>query len=309
MGFFTRKNKTEVPGWASFFSADEYTRFMQELEAYFKSLDLSYKQSDGVVRMQDTRFGATQLGLVNVAQLCKLGDGNYGQIIRDHFRSMEKASAFDDEFQRIVTDYEQAKKYLAVRLYGKDYADSMHADMRLGKPVGDDLYGMLVFDLPDSITNVLPRHAEDWGQSFDALFETGLQNVRNNYEIDLSEKTFGEFSIWLAQANHFFAGNIVFDLDKTPELQGVHGSLVCVPHRHAVIIYPINDTGVLQAINGLIPTVYGMHQEGPGSISNHLFWYRRHELESLPYTVADERISFTPTPGFVEMLNYLADSN
>jgi len=85
------------------------------------------------------------------------------------------------------------------------------------------------------------------------------------------------------------------------------GSLIGVPHRHAVIIYPIESLQVVQAINRLIPTIHGMHNEGPGSISNKLLWYQDDEFRDLPYGVEGNKLRFMPPEFFVEMLNSMGD--
>ncbi len=91
-----------------------------------------------------------------------------------------------------------------------------------------------------------------------------------------------------------------------PQLIGTYGSLVGVPHRHAVLIYPIENIEVVKVITNLIPIITGMYSEGPGSLSPDLFWHRDGILEQLPYQLEDNTIQFTPTERFLEMLNSLA---
>ena len=47
---------------------------------------------------------------------------------------------------------------------------------------------------------------------------------------------------------------------------GTEGALIGVPHRHTVIINPIESLEVAKAINILIPIINGMNIEGPVSI-------------------------------------------
>src|SRR5690606_37707118 len=99
--------------------------------------------------------------------------------------------------------------------------------------------------------------------------------------------------------------NIVFDIENRKELIGSKGSLVGLPHRHSAIIYPIENLEVVKAINGLIPTIYGMNQEGPGSLSNNLFWYKDKTFTQLPYKIDEGKLQFFPPNNFVELLNEL----
>jgi hypothetical protein len=48
-----------------------------------------------------------------------------------------------------------------------------------------------------------------------------------------------------------------------------------------------------------------MNGEGPGSISDNIFWYKDGHYENLPYEIVDDKIQFYPPEGFVSMLNSL----
>ena len=88
---------------------------------------------------------------------------------------------------------------------------------------------------------------------------------------------------------------------------GAHGSLVGVPHRHAVFIYPINDLKVVTVMQALAYAVHGMYTEGPGSISAKLYWYDGQKFTDIPYSFSETKIDFTPPDAFIEMLNELQE--
>ena len=73
--------------------------------------------------------------------------------------------------------------------------------------------------------------------------------------------------------------NIVFSFSNYPELVGSKGSLISLPTRHIVIIYPINDLNVVNALNTQIHVTNGVSSKGPGTLSNSLFWYFNGELK------------------------------
>src|SRR5258705_12485514 len=82
------------------------------------------------------------------------------------------------------------------------------------------------------------------------------------------------------------------------------GAIVAVPHRHAVLFLPIEDMRVMDAVNSMIPIAFGMYQEGPGSLSSGLYWWRSRALTHLPTKVSAQSISFSPPDAFVqEVLN------
>ena len=102
-----------------------------------------------------------------------------------------------------------------------------------------------------------------------------------------------------------FTTNILFDLNIKKEFIGPYGSLIGIPHRHVVIIYPIKTLEVVEAINRLIPIIFGMEREGPGSISNLLYWFKDNEYTTLPYKISEDKMDFYPPQTFVDVLNQL----
>lgn len=255
---------------------------------------------------EENEWGFRNLGLTNVAQVCKQEDPKfYKEIIKEHFDSMIRAYKFDQEFKRIANNFEEVQKYIGLRLYDNQYVAHIGKEFTIGKEVAGDIYAMVVFDFPDSILNIKPEQAEPWGKTIDELFEIGKKNSRDKYPISIKKEKLGEFSIWFAHADHFFTPNIVFELESRPELIGTKGSLVGLPHRHAALIYPIENLEVVKAINGIIPTIFGMNQEGPGSLSNQLFWFNKHTFTELPYTLDNGKLQFIPPMSFVEMIQEL----
>ena len=69
----------------------------------------------------------------------------------------------------------------------------------------------------------------------------------------------------------------------------------------------MNDvSAVVQAINHVIPMIRKYYDEGPGSLSRHLYWWRDGSLRLLPAEVEPSGITFHPPGDFVDVLNGLA---
>lgn len=305
--FFKKKNTPhQVPSWANFFTNEEYSKFDTELNNYLRTLNIDYTINDGRVEVSEDIFGLTKLGLTNVAQVCKQADlKNYYKNISHHFETMIRANEFDKEFRKIEHNYELVKEYICVRVYDHEYVEHIGRNNTLGKDIAGDLYAMIVFDLPHTIVSITPEKAQKWSQPFEVLFKTGIENVSKKYSLRISEEHFRDFKVWLIECDHFFAGHIIFELPHKKELVGSKGSLIAIPHRHAAIIYPIESLEVVKAINTLIPVIYGMNQEGPGSLSNNLFWYTDGTFTNLPYKIGDNKLQFVPPDNFVAMMNSL----
>ena len=320
--FFKKKEKThptpeiiDIPAWASFFTPEEYTTFLAGVDSYFKGMNVTFKLDEGTIEVDPEAFPFSQLGLHNIAQVCKQhAIEEYAERINGHFTTMLKALEFDKTFDQNITDFEKVKQYLAVRLYNEEYMTYIGSlneeeEITVHRFVADDVYAMLVFDLPDAIRNVQLSHVLDWNRDEDELFSIGLANTRENYPMQLTREDMGGFTIWFANNDHFFTGNIVYELEDRPELLGSKGALIAIPHRHSALIYPIGDLDVINAIQKMIPAAYGMHEEGPGSLTPNLFWYHRGIFTRLPYEVREEKLHFIPPDNFLEMLNQLENAH
>lgn len=305
--FFKNKNKSnEKPDWASIFDNKEYLVFRAELHSYFTKLNVEYKIGDGVIEIEENIFGGGTLGLTNLIQFCKQEKAiHYSEFISNHFNSLMSAEKFDDEFSKIVIDFEKVKKYIAVKLYDEEYVSNVGQESTIVENLAGDIYSMLVFDLPEIVTNVNPDQTSGWNKTKEELFAIGIKNIKEKYPLLISKEKFGEFNVWFIQGEHFFTANIVFELKDRIELIGSKGSLIALPHRHTAIIYPIENLETVKAINGIIPAIYGMNLEGPGSLSSKLFWYKDGHYTELPYKLESGKLQFFPPDNFVELLNEL----
>ncbi|MDP6451568.1 MAG: hypothetical protein QF773_12165, partial [Lentisphaeria bacterium] len=90
-----------------------------------------------------------------------------------------------------------------------------------------------------------------------------------------------------------------------PERIGSGGTLVGVPDRGSLLLYPISSRRATAAVDGMIPMIYGMHRDGPGPVSAHLYWYRDGSFTTLSYSGDAESFSFNPPVEFTTMLGQL----
>lgn len=306
--FFKRKNqKEQTPTWARFFTPEEYTQFVGEVEVYFNSKGIDINLENGVVKVNTSGFGLNNLGLLNVAQQCKQDSASeYKVIVENHFNQLKASYDESKLFDEVKGDFNQARELLALRLYNKAYVTAVGEELTVGYDFAGDLYAMLVYDLPETIESVSIDEINRWGKTKEELFEIGVQNVKRKYKQKLVQHEVSEIDIWFAEDQHFFVPNTLLDLDENRYLIGTYGAIVATPTRSTAIIYPIESVDVIQAINKLIPIVYNLNSEGPGSLSNHVFWYINNEFIDLPYSVENNKLSIEPPGSFVDMLNKLS---
>ena len=161
---------------------------------------------------------------------------------------------------------------------------------------------MLIYDLPDTVSSVHPKEAEEWNISKEDLWNFAEENTRTKYPPQILNRDMQGNSFKTVEADHFFSPNIVFNLSNYPELIGEKGSLVSMPTRHIVIIYPINNLKVVSALNAQIQITIGVSSKGPGTLSNRLFWYFKNQLQEQPFTINEGKLAFTPSERFLNML-------
>lgn len=305
--FFKKKQPLIVPDWADFFTEKEYSQFISEVEVYFKKEKIPFVMDDGVIQVDENAFDLGTLGLVNVAQVCKQDDSRtYQEIIKDHFTTLKRAGKLSNDFNKIINEFDLVKEHLGVRLYHEDFINhTVDPAKVVHKNFVGEIKEVLVFDLPESVQSITSEQAKKWNKDIDKLFEIGRQNIKSEYPLNVVNESFKDFEIWFANDDHFYVPNIVFDLKERPELIGLYGALIGIPHRHTAIIYPIDNLDVVKVINDLIPLIYSMNQEGPGSLSNQLLWYHGETFTDLPYEIADDKIQFFPPETFVDVLNLL----
>lgn len=300
---------TSPPAWANFLSPPQYRRFLELVCAHFEKEQRTYTLGDGVVHLEQPLGGAHQLGLLNLAQNCALNDEKeWPDIIESHFRIMAKSHQEHQVLHDRLGAFDKIADLLSVRLWPDSYLRELGKDKILHRRDVPGTITALVFDLPSSVRNVTPQESQAWGKTIEELFELGLANLRENCIPDVTEQNLGEgVTITLFSDESFFVASHALLLEEHGECLGTFGALVGIPHRHVLLVYPVNDLQVLPAIHRLIPIIHGMEREGPGSLSRGLFWYREGQFTDLPYELEKRVLRFSPPEEFVEMMNLLAE--
>ena len=303
---FFKKNKKQKPAWSPFDTIEKHEKFMSLVVEYFKGKGISHQIENGIVKIPNEDFGLSELGLQNIAQFCQNeGEAKFKDHIAGHFETLIRGYEFSKKFETLKKDYHQVRDYIGIRIQNQQYIEQIGLDKTIGKSLGGNLFAMLVYDLPDTVTSVPPKEAESWGIPSEEIWKNGLQNTLSKYPPNIMDRALQGIQFKTVEEDHFFSPNIVFNIGEYPELNGIHGSIISTPTRHIVIIYPINDLSVVNAINTQIQVTNGVSAKGPGTLSNSLFWFHKGELIEQPIKVQEGKIAFTPTEDFVTMLNGL----
>jgi len=304
-------SRDDVPDWAKFFAPEDYRAFLEALSLELDRRAVRFELGDGTVHVAPPGGEESDYSLLNLAQTCHATSrAEWPSTIREHFDNAFRSSRDAQEIDAKAGTLDNVREWLKVRLYHTDYLSQMGGSGLVHRQPAEGLIETLVYDLPGSVRTVPPDHVRSWGLPEDDLFRLGLANVRSERPGPLVQSfDVGKGAVIRALVgdSFFTASHILFleeHLGGTPEF----GALVAVPHRHAALFYPISDLGVMAAVNSMIPIAFGMYQEGPGSLSPGIYWWRPGRLRLLPTKVTAQSITFSPPDDFVaEVLDRLPD--
>lgn len=295
-------SRDDVPEWAKFLPPEDYRAFLAAVEGEMRRRSLPCEFADGTVRVSPPDGEAADYGLLNLAQTCHAaGRGEWAATIREHFDNAFRSSRDSAELDARSDTLANVRGYLKVRLYHTDYLAQMGGAGLVHRVPAEGLIETLVYDLPGSVRTVPPDHPKKWGVGEEELFRIGLENVKA--EPPPAKQTFDVGKGARIQAlvgDSFFTASHVLFLEAHLGEASRFGAVVAVPHRHAVLYHPIEDMRLMQVVNSMIPIAFGMYQEGPGSLSPGLYWWRAGALTLLPTKVSAQSITFSPPDAFVQ---------
>lgn len=301
----SRKSAAEPPPWAGFFSGNEYARFRAAVEQDLRGRGLEPAfQDDGSVVVHPAG-DETTLGLANLAQLCDGSEeSDWPALIDEHMSTMIASLFAVDE-----PNWEEARPLLRLRLWAQVDVESTGMEV-VGIPVADDLVAVLVLDFPERIASVHPDLLDGWGVRADEALRLAEQAVAlEEYEVEHNQ--FDEGVEFIAvSADNMFAASQVLALEKAVGGLPTAGAVLAVPNRHWLLVHPICDLRVVDLMSRLAPLAASLHEEGPGSISDQLYWWHDgHELERISVSTDGDQHSISASQRFVDLLNGLAESS
>ena len=293
------------PEWATFFSGEEWAAFVATVHAELGRLGLQGEIDEhGTLTFPGE---AGQYGLANLAQMCRDTVRDvWPELVADHFRQLIATKARDTD----SLGFDAAAPLLRLRIWA---AEDMPADAPIvARDLADDLLLVLTLDLPESVASVSAEQVADWGRDEDELFALAGEQTREDPDTEFHRMEHpGGVDVILAASDSFFAASqILWPARLLGDAMDEHGALVAVPNRHLAVLLAIEGLGVMEAVGTLVPLVATRYEEGPGSISPHLYWVRDGEpLLRIPVAIGEDGAQIFPPDEFVELLNRLAEDD
>lgn len=304
------KEPSDAPEWARFFPQGQYPRFVATVEAELRRRGFGFRLDDGVAHIERQAQPERAYGLQNLAQKCfASGDeAAWPGVAAQHFQSMLDAEKDHADLAERAKSLDGVREQLKVRLYPSEMLTNVPDGNLVHRTPADGLLAVLAIDLPTTVATVSAEQRAAWPIDDDALFALALSNVLAQdpptvEDVDLGKRSRGRALV----GDSFFIASHLLCLERHFDRVPARGLVVAVPHRHALIAHAIEDMGVIDAINGLLPMAMGMFREGPGSVSPHLYWARGRDIITLPSKLDGGGLQFYPDPRFVsEVLEPLA---
>jgi hypothetical protein len=291
-----------VPKWASFFTGDQYREFLDVVHADLDRRGTPYTIDNGQVRISGSE---QSFGLANLAQFAHGTDREqWPQLVATHFSRLQSTTGRDTG--ALAADFDQVKAILRVRLLADQTMGGMApGDLAGSRPYAPGILLMLVYDFPDSTRSVPPDHLEGWPLDADAVWDIAIDNVRLEPQPIREEMSAKGGSFTMAVGDSFYVASRALRL--AAELPpGTSDAVFATPNRHVLLWHAIRDLSVVGAMSGMTSIASRSFLEGPGSISDQLYWWHDGEVVHLPVRAQGEKIAFTPPDAFVEFLNTLA---
>ena len=171
-------------------------------------------------------------------------------------------------------------------------------------PLTPGVVAALAIDYPTAVQMVSPTTIVDWPPA-DELYAVGLANLRADPSPAWQHVGDGPEAFMALLDDSFFTAARLLLLPDGVDLGGAPDAVVAVPNRHVLLVHPIRDLGVVNAIRDMTAHTSRMFAEGPGSIASDLFWWHAGALTTLPVSFDGTSAFMVPPDAFVERMSRL----
>lgn len=249
-----------------------------------------------------TRLHVSMRNLRQLARLVPRDD--WPALVSDHITTI--VTAIEEPLD--LSDFELAQHLLRTRIYPAEADNGVLA----ARPFAPGLIEAVVVDTPTTVRTVTVEEMHGWPVSGDALFVLGRANVRADGPLQVEEQDLAGIRVAVLQGWTFYAATHLAWLEEYLEI-GPYGALVVAPNRGLIIAYPIHGGAAAGGYQGVVAAAQELqaqarrgYEEGPGSLSPHLFWWRAGQLTLLDLRYEGDSLVLPRT--FLSVLTRLAPS-
>ncbi|GAA2155249.1 hypothetical protein [Actinomadura napierensis] len=246
-----------------------------------ESLGYACSRAPGEVMLLEgaNRLHVSMRDLRQLARLVPRDD--WPALVSDHVTTI--VTAIEEPLD--LSDFDLAQHLLRTRIYPAEADNGALA----ARPFAPGLIEAVVVDTPTTVRTVTTDEMNGWPVSGDALFMLGRANVRADGPLQLDEQDLGGVRVSVLHGWTFYAVTHLAWLEEYLPI-GPHGALVIAPNRSLIVAHALSMSEVhpraryraaVAAANELQAQAHRAYEEGPGSLSPHLYWWRGGELTYL----------------------------
>jgi hypothetical protein len=255
-----------------------------------ESLGYACRQVPGDVMLLE---GANRLhvSMRNLRQLARLVPrDDWPALVSDHVTTI--VTAIEEPLD--LSDFDLAQHLLRTRIYPVEADNGILA----ARPFAPGLIEVVVVDTPTTVRTVTTEEMAGWPVSGDALFMLGRANVRADGPLQMDEQDLGGVRMAVLHGWTFYAVTHLAWLEEYLPI-GPYGALVIAPNRSLIVAHPIQPVGggpraryraAAAAARELQGQAHHAYEDGPGSLSPYLYWWRGGELTLLETRYEDDTL-------------------
>jgi len=173
-----------------------------------------------------------------------------------------------------------------------------------------DLPGLLTtlsIDLPTSVRTVKLTEAQHWGVGLEQLFARAIDNLVEGVKPQIQTVETGSGPpLRVLESQSFFTASLALVIDNFTDLIGKHGAFVSLPVRNMLVSLPFETIDALKSMQAMVAITHGLERDGPGSISNRIYWYHEGKWVHVPIMMDEKGIHVTPPEELVAKMNEIA---
>jgi hypothetical protein len=287
----------EAPEWAAPLDAAQFAEFREHLRAALAPYGRC-RIGEGFVVVPGR---TTKYGLTNLLQTWSLSEPSArADLIALHFHNL-----FEAEDTAPSTPVELTP-LIRPRVRNRDQPGMVPVPS-LSQTVAEGVDAVLCVDLPTAVSNLKPEEAIATGRTMQELWELAISQIDDGLPVNAEDLSDG---VTAFVGDSFFVASRVLDLEHFAGEIPEHGALVAIPHRHLLLVHPIETTEALGALNAMVAAADHFFRQGPGSIVPHVFWWRHDRaLLRIPAEIRDGQHYIVPPDEFVAVLNALPSAS
>jgi hypothetical protein len=233
------------------------------------------------------------IGMRNLRQLARqVPRDDWPALVADHVGTI--ITAIEEPLD--LSDFALVRGLLRSRVYPVE----ARTGRLISRPFAPGLIEAIVADTPTTVRTVVTDDAADWRVSDEELFAVGREGVRADGPLDCD--VIDETGIRVLEGSTFYAATHLVWLESYFD-PGPYGALAVAPTRSTIAACPIRKDTALLTAERLRNFAADAHEDGPGSLTPDLFWWRRGTL-----TLLDHRASTGPAalpPDFLRFVESL----